>query len=720
MPQPLRLHHIAIGLLALLLPACGGKDATGSSPGSLVVAVPGLPSGSTVEVSVSGPGGSMQGTTADSVTFEDLDPGSYTVAAVPVTAGGTQYLPGPASQSVTVRPDARVHATVRYAPAPGALTITVTGLPGGTAGNVTVSGPGGYDTTLAAGATLAQRAPGAYTVAALPVGSSPIYDPAPPSQSVSLASGGTAAATVTYAPRPAVGFNLGIANYQVNQAVQTPARTVPLVAGRAGLLRVYVTANQSNTAQPEVRARFYRSGTLIQTVTIPAPAAGVPTDTVGSEGALGRTWNALLPASLLQVGTDLLLDVDPGNVVAESDDGDNSWPAGGTATSLGLRAAATLDLRLVPIRRTADNTTGNVTAANAAQFVDQTLRMHPLATVNVDVRATYTYTDTAQVQSSDNNGVWLRILNQVNALQAAEGGTRNYYGVISVPYSSGVAGYGYVPGRAAVGWDRLPSASGVAAHELGHNFGRSHAPCGGAGSPDPGYPYPGGVTGVWGYDLVAGILKAPTSTDLMGYCGNNWISDYTYAGVLTARGPAPAVQVGAAREPSLIVWGRINDGEVILEPAFVATTEPRLPAAAGPNLVTGLDASGRESFRLAFRGTPVADAPGGEEQFAFAVPLRMLRGAPVALRLEGRGRRAQIASTGALAAARATGLRAVRQGPRTTVQWDAAAYPLAVVRDAATGQILSLASGGAVELEGAGPVSVTLSDRTASRTERLR
>lgn len=706
--------------MCALLAACGGKDAAGPSPGSMTVAVVGVPAGASADVAVTGPNGFSESVLADSSSFGDLDPGTYTVAATAFSSAGTQYVPTPATQAVSVRSGARARATVQYAPAPGSLTMTVSGLPGGTPASVTVTGPAGYDTALTAGATLAGLAPGSYTVAAAPVGSAPIYDPTPLSQSVNVASGGTPAAAVTYAPRPAVSFNLVITNYQVNQGVQTPARTVPLVAGRAGLLRVYVTANQANTAQPEVRARFYRSGTLIQTVTIPGPPAGVPTDTIGSEGSLARTWNALLPASLLQAGTDLLLDVDPTNVVAESSDGDNSYPVGGTAASLGLRTAATLDLRLVPIRRTADNTTGNATAANAAQFADQTIRMHPLATVNVDVRATYTYTDTAQIQSNDNNGVWLRILNQMNALQAAEGGTRNYYGVISVPYSSGVAGYGYVPGRAAVGWDRLPSGSGVAAHELGHNFGRSHAPCGGAGSPDPNYPYAGGVTGVWGYDLVAGTLKAPTSTDLMGYCGNNWISDYTYMGVMSSRGLAPPVLVGSAREPSLIVWGRINDGEVILEPAFVATTEARLPAAAGPNLVTGLDATGRESFRLAFRGTTVADAPGNEEQFAFAVPLRMLRGAPVTLRLEGRGRRAHVASTGALAAGRGTGLQAMRQGLRTTLRWDAGAYPLAVVRDANTGQIISLATGGAVELEGAGALTVTLSDRTASRTETLR
>jgi len=149
----------------------------------------------------------------------------------------------------------------------------------------------------------------------------------------------------------------------------------------------------------------------------------------------------------------------------------------------------------VPVLRTADNTTGNVTTGNAGQFIDQTIRMHPLAAVDVDVRAPYTFSDPDQIQSNDGNGVWLRILSEMSALQSAEGGTRNYYGVIAVPYGGGIAGYGYVPGRAAVGWDKLPSASGVVAHELGHNFGRSHAPCGGVSSSDPNYPYPGGVTG---------------------------------------------------------------------------------------------------------------------------------------------------------------------------------------------------------------------------------
>jgi hypothetical protein len=238
-------------------------------------------------------------------------------------------------------------------------------------------------------------------------------------------------------------------------------------------------------------------------------------------------------------------------------------------------------------------------------------------------------------------------------------------------------------------------------------------------SPDPNYPYAGGVTGQWGYDLVAGTLKPPTNTDLMGYCGNNWISDYTYLGVMNNRGLAPPVQVGAVREPSLIVWGRIRNGELILEPAFEATTEARLPVAAGPNLLVGLDAAGSEAFRLAFTGTPVADAPDGEEQFAFAVPLRMIRGSPARMRLESRGQRTELVTTGARSAGHPTDLRIARSGTRSTVHWNAAEYPLAVIRDA-SGRILSLAGGGSVTLDdAAGALDVTLSDRIRSKTERL-
>jgi len=718
-----RLNSLAlISLLAIAAACSGGKDATGPTRGTLVVSVTGLPAGATPNVIVSGPDSFSQPVTSASATLPDLAPGAYTVAAATVTIGGAVYTGSPSSQTAQVSAGGNATASVSYVAVPGSIDLTVSGLPGGVNASINVTGPGGYASSHTGSATLTNLAPGSYAVAAAAVSNAgTAYDPSPVTQSVSVPSNAAVGAAVNYVVHSSATLNLKIDGFYITQSVQTYGRTVPLVAGRGGFLRVFAVANQANTATPEVRARFYKAGVLLQTLTIAAPAASVPTDTVGSQASLARTWNAALPSTLLQTGLQIVLDVDPTNLVPESDDDDNSYPANTTPLDLNVQTAAALNLRFVPVLRTADGTTGNVTAANMAQFADQTVRMHPLAVVNVDVRAAYTYSDTAQAQSNDGNGVWLRILSQINALQAAEGGTKNYFGIIAVPYGGGIAGYGYVPGRSAVGWDKLSSASGVVAHELGHNFGRQHAPCGGAGSPDPNYPYAGGVTGQWGYDMVAGVLKPPTNTDLMGYCSNVWISDYNYSAVLSARGPAPGiVGVSAAREPSLIVWGRIHDGAIILEPAFEATTEARLPLVGGPNLLQGFDAKGGVAFRLAFSGTRVADAPNDEEQFAFAVPLRMVRGTLAGLRLQARGQQVELRGTGALVAGTPPGLRLERQGRRSTVRWNNTAFPLAVLRDAATGRILSLAHDGQVTVDADGALDVTLSDRTRSVTERLR
>ena len=108
------------------------------------------------------------------------------------------------------------------------------------------------------------------------------------------------------------------------------------------------------------------------------------------------------------------------------------------------------------------------------------------------------------------------------------------------------------------------------------------------------------------------------------------------------------------------------------------------------------------------------------EHFAFAMPLRLVRGSLARLRLEAGGQRAELSTTGARAAGRPAHLRVERAAGATTVRWNAAEYPLAVVRDAG-GRILSLAQGGSVMLEDTGgPLEVTLSDRTRSRTERIR
>ena len=83
------------------------------------------------------------------------------------------------------------------------------------------------------------------------------------------------------------------------------------------------------------------------------------------------------------------------------------------------------------------------------------------------------------------------------------------------------------------------------------------------------YPYAGGAIGVYGYDLLLSALKYPTQADIMGYCNNDWISDYNYKGIMSYRQAHPFVFTSAdVARPGLLVWGRIEAGHALAYPSI--------------------------------------------------------------------------------------------------------------------------------------------------------
>ena len=212
----------------------------------------------------------------------------------------------------------------------------------------------------------------------------------------------------------------------------------------------------------------------------------------------------------------------------------------------------------------------------------------------------------------------------------------------------------------------------------------------------------------------------------MGYCADPWISDYTYEGVLDYRIAAQAALARAALapvQPCLLVWGRIVDGRPVLEPAFEVITRPSLPQGAGPFRVEGRAADGAPLFALSFDAAEVADAPRRSRHFAFAVPLdgaaagrlASLRRDTPAGEVASQRLAPPLAAAGAQAGVEA---RAVAGGAQ--LRWDATAHPMVMVRDPATGEILSFARGGVVDLPTAQrALDVVLSDRVGSRSVRV-
>jgi len=326
------------------------------------------------------------------------------------------------------------------------------------------------------------------------------------------------------------------------------------------------------------------------------------------------------------------------------------------------------------------------------------------------------------------------VLSEINALRAADGAasTVHYFGVVKAGYSSGVAGIAYVPGRAAVGWDALPSADRVAAHELGHNFSRPHTPCGVSG--DAAYPYSGGTTGVYGWNSITTALVAPSYTDIMGYCNNQWISDWTWTKVIEYRSTSGFAATMASAGDGLLIWGRVTDGRVVLEPAFRIHARPTPRASKSSHHVVLSNAD----------GSPLVDVPielqlvdhvrdHVEQQFAVVVPWSdaleraVARMSVVDVRSPfGSATRASASVVAAGASASPVAMPdpgvsvKVVSASRAEVAWNSLRYPMAMVRDSATGEILSFlrASGNGFAASGR-TVDIVFSDGIRSETRRV-
>jgi hypothetical protein len=337
---------------------------------------------------------------------------------------------------------------------------------------------------------------------------------------------------------------LRITDITVNQAVSVPlvdnsarvnARQAPVIAGREGVLRVFVEPQPSWQAR-DVTARLRLSGTVTD--------ARVRVTDASIATVLDSTINFALGPGELDESTDFaveLLELDPCETYTGDVD-DARYPALSTE-SLGAEAApGQFQIVIVPVRYLADgsNRTPTTDAETVARFTERMYGMFPLTELDVSIRQAPL--DFENVIEADGQG-WSDLLNECLSLRANDEVASNTYYYCAIRPSDDpidfcargcVAGLGPVPGaadtfnRAAIG---LLYENGVDTfvHEIGHTLGLSHAPCGGVSGADPDFPYSSGGIGVPGFDTAGQRLLDTQHRDVMGYCGPVWISDYNYA-----------------------------------------------------------------------------------------------------------------------------------------------------------------------------------------------
>lgn len=516
-------------------------------------------------------------------------------------------------------------------------------------------------------------------------------------------------------------LDLRVEKVQLTQSTQTLDNTVPVLAGKDGLVRVFVLANTTNTATPSVEVTLANNGVAVAGYpkTVVAPSGSVPQAL--AEGTLASSWNLAIPGADLTTpvgsGYSVTATVNPGGAITEADTTNNTSTA--TLTS---RTVPTFKSTIFPVALTSGN--GDISNANKDAWVARLKKMFPVAALEVTVGSTFTPSVSALTSNNSDNS-WSKTLSDLATKHQTDGASdRYYYGALQVSYGSGIAGLGYVPNtsnadfssRTAIGWDKTGYSDGgnypeVFAHETGHNMGRPHSPCGGVSGADAAYPYAGGLIGQWGYDSVANVLVNPTTAkDIMGYCTPNWISDYVYKKVLDFRtGTGGFLQVGAedatpAKELTqatecFLVRGILHkDGSVTFLPGFRTQALPTPVPAASSARLRGVDAQGRELFDQPLELLGLGCGPmEGEQHFLVALPTAStaLTGlAQVQVRVDGelKGRKALMAPTPAF---EPEALQLPNGRMRLT--WDAQAHEAVMVRHPETGEVLAILTGGKAE-----------------------
>ncbi len=363
-----------------------------------------------------------------------------------------------------------------------------------------------------------------------------------------VGAGGVITTTSTTTPPPQLVDAPGIAITQIAlyQGVKAvlmqngaPAQNeVPIVAGRDALMRLWLSMDGNYDGQVVTARLTIEGGAPPIEIVVQPPNSP-------SDGALNSTLNFDIPGANLPAGASFRVDL----LQIDTGIGPNPgarYPADGFAQTGAKNVGQTLKIVLVPIRYGADgsNRLPDTQEAMLNGYRDLFYSMYPVPSIELTVRNAVTYNGGI----SPNGGGWDNLLGTIGQLRATDNVPSDvyYYGIFKPTSSLNnfcgggcVAGLGNVGGpgdsyaRAAIGLgyddDGGATAWETAVHEIGHTHGRYHSPCGGAQGTEPNYPYSGGKTGVWGYNLLTKKLYSPQNfTDVMGYCQPIWVSDFTY------------------------------------------------------------------------------------------------------------------------------------------------------------------------------------------------
>ena len=416
---------------------------------------------------------------------------------------------------------------------------------------------------------------------------------------------------------PALGITLkSIAVYQTvkvpvmdsGTAITTDKRTTDIVTGRPTMFRLSVALDAGFAArQLSARITVNNGATAAQYFVKQA----VSKDSVETDAT--STFQVLVPAEQITVDTHYsaeLVECATGTGTA----GSARYPKTGD-TALDARHTGGLKVTIIPLQ--ANNKLPDTSDTALTTYRQQMLAMYPIDAITFTVAAPVTIAYPVD---------WEATLDQMRAKRKTDAPAADvyYYGLLKPQDTFNAfcgngctTGIGYV-GDANSGSYRAAMGVGYAdrvsaqtmAHEIGHNHGRNHAPCvpngGSISGVDGNYPFSDGRTGIIGYDSRTKVLLSATGTDLMGYCSNVWLSEYTYGGITDRVALVNGNKAEVFSAAALNTWRVLIVGGTKGARWGVPITKPSLPEGT-PVSARALDAGGNLVEEITVYRTEISD-----------------------------------------------------------------------------------------------------------------
>ena len=487
----------------------------------------------------------------------------------------------------------------------------------------------------------------------------------------------------TYLPLIFKSPSLAPLSLEVTQGVQQPDNSVVLIADRPTFARLTLTSTVSHTG---VNAWLYgtRGGAPLPGSPIAAMNNPRTLKATVNRATLGDTFNFELPASWTSGNVSLRVEAGNGS----------TYDYYSESLDVQFTQADPLHVTIVPIAYTCTSGgSGTTTLTGPFDYVtDFTFRIYPVPDIALATHASISYSGPCINGVPDPSyGDWIDMLDDVTDLWWNEGRPNSYYyGLVKIDCSGGcISGIGWVGGlKAAVGFDGIGSqhygASTTHAHEVGHNHDREHSPGCGADDPDPNYPYVSGGKGIigngahpnYGFNIDSlSIYPYSAYYDIMSYCSPEWVSDYTYEGLLAWAQAQSDLSDTRQQERAFLISGSMDSAnKVTLRPVYTLDA-PTTPSTSGDHSLELLDSSGAVIATYPFQPAQAdVDRWGGTSSryqgFHLAVPyiegvasIRVRRGSAILGKLDS-GTRAPVIDT------KATALDGDLSSP--TVTWSAA------------------------------------------------